>query len=509
MNRAYSSPFSFSRLFKFREPAAVDIEDLEKSFHDSSFAPLPSAATPSRLPSNTIVASSRVPLFGTIALIHIPYGRDKWPEIVDWYNEQVNKGSTAISKLQLRKDHQQPYFHEYIVISTRGGHTYRVDRRPDADAPFDTIMMEGCTAYDTIEGVKSHSLKELDRTSDCVVELHWQGEQTIDLLFVLSVCFRIRNDPWAKRYTLQHYNCYFLSWTIIMIIVRNTTAWGDGLNEALGRGVWAGNGNWKDRDVLLDLDLELRLIQERNREQRQGQFRLFVELELELAKELELELELAKERELEWLLGLELELELELEPEGEGVREWDWDWDWGLGQRLGQQIVHALVRTQVVERKLEQFLQPVLHGGYAEMQAWSLKWALERVWHREWKRIQVLPQMLPQMPLVLGWALAQAWKNQKADVREELRGLLQAAYTVFLPGELAKTVPRKQAEIVNHLSIWSDIGHHRSRWQSKTASMVMILMMEDGSGDMCGTLSNLAYFPSSFSVSLKTNVSFH
>jgi hypothetical protein len=101
MNRAYSSPFSFSRLFKFRKPAAGDIQDLEKSFHDSSFAPLPSAATPSRSPSNTIIASSRVPLFGTIALIHIPYGQDKWPEIVDWYNEQVNKGSTAISKLQL------------------------------------------------------------------------------------------------------------------------------------------------------------------------------------------------------------------------------------------------------------------------------------------------------------------------------------------------------------------------------------------------------------------------
>jgi hypothetical protein len=354
-------------------------------------------------------------------------------------------------------------------------------------------MKEGCTAYDTIEGVKSHSLKELDRTSDCAVELHWQGEQTIDLLFVLSVCFRIHNDPWAKRYTLQHYNCYFLSWTIIMIIVRNTTAWGAASNAALARGVWGGGeGNWKDRDVLLDLDLELQLI-ERNRDQREGLFGLFMELELELAKE----------RELERLLGLELE------PEGKGVRGWDWDWERGQGQRLGQQIVHALVRTQVIECKLEQFLEPVLHGTCAGMQAWLLEWALDRVRDQECKRIRVLPQMLPQMPLVLGWALAQGWKNQKANVWEELWGLLQAAYTVFLPGELAKTVPHKQAEIANHLSIWSDICHHRSRWQSKTASVVMILMMEEGSGDMCRTLSNLADFPTSFSVSLKTNVSFH
>jgi hypothetical protein len=78
--------------------------------------------------------------------------------------------------------------------------------------------------YDTIEEVDSTSLEALNGVSECVVELHWRGEQTVNLLFILFICFRIRNDKWAKRYTLQHYNCYFLSWTIIMIIVRNSTA---------------------------------------------------------------------------------------------------------------------------------------------------------------------------------------------------------------------------------------------------------------------------------------------
>jgi len=49
-------------------------------------------------------------------------------------------------------------------------------------------MKSGCTAYDTIEEVRSNKLKELDRTSGCVVELHWQGGQTID--FILAFVFK-------------------------------------------------------------------------------------------------------------------------------------------------------------------------------------------------------------------------------------------------------------------------------------------------------------------------------
>jgi hypothetical protein len=60
----------------------------------------------------------------------------------------------------------------------------------------------------------------LDITSRRVVELHWQGEQGIDLSFALSICFAIHNDKLADRYTLQCYNCYFLSWPIIVITMR-------------------------------------------------------------------------------------------------------------------------------------------------------------------------------------------------------------------------------------------------------------------------------------------------
>ena len=65
-------------------------------------------------------------------------------------------------------------------------------------------MKAGCIAYDTIQELDSASFKELlDSTSSCVVELHWQGKETIDLLFLLSICFVIHSDKLAHRYTLQ------------------------------------------------------------------------------------------------------------------------------------------------------------------------------------------------------------------------------------------------------------------------------------------------------------------
>jgi hypothetical protein len=240
--RAHRTSFSLTRIYKFFKPTVEDdtngLPALEKSFRRSSFAPLPSAVTPSRAPSNTLIASSRVPLYEVPVRCCIPYGGDKWPEIIAWHNHHVGIDSTAIDKIQLCKDHQHPYYHEYIIAITRGNHTYRVDRRPDPDAPFDTVMKEGCTPYDTIEEVDDTALKELDGTYECVVELRWRGEQTINLLFLLSICFRIHNDERAKRYTLQHYNCYFLSWTIIITVVRKSMTLEARLNAAQELGIW-------------------------------------------------------------------------------------------------------------------------------------------------------------------------------------------------------------------------------------------------------------------------------
>ncbi|CAE6425478.1 unnamed protein product [Rhizoctonia solani] len=129
--------------------------------------------------------------------------------------------STSVAKIQLRKEFEEPFRHEFILIHLQRGEFCRLDRRGDPNVPTQTLRSEGSDAYDTIHEVVD--LDAIDSTSESLVELRSNG--TIDLSFILSICFSIRNDPKTQRYTLQRFNCYFFSWTITSIIARHSVAW--------------------------------------------------------------------------------------------------------------------------------------------------------------------------------------------------------------------------------------------------------------------------------------------
>ena len=322
----------FSRLLKPSEQVAIDDElaALEEAIQHSSFALLPAVLTPSRAPSNTLIASTRALFFEGPIHLDFAFGWAKGP-VIEWYDRHRRKGSTLIEKLQLRKDLQPPYYHEYIILFTQGGHTYRFDRRPDPDAPFDTIMRAGCKPYDTVQAVESRNLRELEKASDCVVELHWHGKPAIDLLFVLSICFALRQDEQAKKYTLQRYNCYFLSWMIVMVAVREIAAWETRLGDVMSKvflhnkrkGIFRETRKARVNPSLdFSLDLSLDLVQALAL--KPAQVRAVVQdLEWELVLDLELELKrtLARARvrarvrtlEQELMLDLDLDRDRELE----------------------------------------------------------------------------------------------------------------------------------------------------------------------------------------------------
>jgi len=327
----------FFRFLKPSEQAAIDDElaALEEAIHHSSFALLPAVLTPSRAPSNTLITSTRALFFEGPVHLDFASGWDKGP-VIEWYDRHRRKGSTLIEKLQLRKFLQPPYYHECIVVFTQGGHTYRVDRRPDPDAPFDTIMRAGCKPYDTVQAVESRNLRELEKASDCVVELHWHGKPEIDLLFVLSICFALRQDEHTKQYTLQRYNCYFLSWMIIVVAVREIAAWETRLGDVMSE-VFLHNerkGIYREArrvrvnpslDFSLDLSLDLvqalalKPAQVRARVQ-ELEWELVLDLELELKRTLARALALAlarrqRVRALEQKLRLELALDRDLDRE--------------------------------------------------------------------------------------------------------------------------------------------------------------------------------------------------
>ncbi|KIM89757.1 hypothetical protein PILCRDRAFT_195630 [Piloderma croceum F 1598] len=201
-------------------------------------------------------------------------------------------------------------------------------------------MKTGCIAYDTIQEVDSTSLKELNGTSSCVVELHWKSKGTIDLLFILSICFAIHNDKWANRYTLQRYNCYFLSWAIIGITMRKSAVCGAVFNT--GKRVL---------ELERDRDLERALV-----------------LELEWGRELkpEPELERGLERVLDWGLKRVLERVLvRVRARGlEPVLVLVLEWVLVRAQASAQAGVRVRVREQELERKLE--LAPADAGAEAD-----------------------------------------------------------------------------------------------------------------------------------------------
>jgi hypothetical protein len=291
-------------------------------------------------------------------------GLEKGP-VRDWYNKQRARGSTAIEKIQLRKDCQKPYYHEYITISTISGHTYRVDRRPDPDAPIDTIMKIGCIAYDMIEELSSTSFKELDSTSRRVVELHWQGKDTIDLLFVLSICFAIHNDKLANRYTLQRYNCYFLSWAIIGITMRKSAVRGAVFKPSR-----------PDREPALERE-ELQRVQElrRKREELVGVHERVQELQRKLEVRAR---KLRQEREGMMMQLLTMELELERE------RKWE----------------RKLERMQERERELQQVWEQERAQGLEQAHEWA--------------------HGLGQIPLVLGPTLAEIDPSRQVQLMVSL-----------------------------------------------------------------------------------------
>ena len=161
-------------------------------------------------PRSTIPSSSsRPPRDLEDALI---FSQDK--ELVkDWYIRQLSRGSTTIKTMQLRKEHVAP-FHQFIVVQTQAC-AYRVDRgreRVRGSLP-DTIRGLGVPPRDTIALIKE-PLEELDRTSRCAKELFRRDGTTLDLSFVLGICFRIHNI-WGTRYDLVGRNCYFFAQTII------------------------------------------------------------------------------------------------------------------------------------------------------------------------------------------------------------------------------------------------------------------------------------------------------
>ena len=337
-------------------------------------------------PSTFMSSSSRDPRNFEDPLIF----NNNYRQVTEWYDDHSSYGSVTIHKMQLRKEHVAP-FHEFIMVRTRGSHSYRVDRGGDGRL-LDTMKEQGVPPRDVIAPLQLSSWKQLDKTSYCVLESCWGDDKTIDLKVVLDICFYIHNES-GKRYKLLTHNCYFFAQTIFMIAVRKTVACRTkfrAVNEALRHII-----TWVSTCIGAELRPELGPEEIDDKEE-------------EVGPVVERALTNLLSEELGWELGEELRMAV-----GE------------IGPEIGREIGHEL------GRQIGLHMGPELARGLAQELARPELQRTREQWERERQEVLQLAQeyweweqeeqQKEQQGIREQWEKEQVWKQQarKPQVQQE------------------------------------------------------------------------------------------
>ncbi|KAG8743094.1 hypothetical protein FRC10_000394 [Ceratobasidium sp. 414] len=116
--------------------------------------------------------------------------------------------------------------HRFVVAYMQDGSICRFDRRPRT--PQSVFIPVGpqrpgeepsCRAADEACVVNRAELLEIELSTHWEIRLNLPVEA--DILLILSACFAIAQDRMARNYALREYNCYFFSWTIVMLVTRH------------------------------------------------------------------------------------------------------------------------------------------------------------------------------------------------------------------------------------------------------------------------------------------------
>ncbi|KDN35490.1 hypothetical protein RSAG8_11528, partial [Rhizoctonia solani AG-8 WAC10335] len=168
-------------------------------------------------PSNASVVGARDfngPKVGRPIRIRFGYPMRKGNPLAEWY-DRLEDRCRMIQTIQLRKEHEGPFFHEFIVfrLHNNGGY-FRLERRqlPTEDIPLDCMAKVGVEAHDTLEEIRGFGDACLD-SSDCLIEVELKFG--LHVLRLIRACQAIQNHREARMYTLQRFNCYFFAQTMI------------------------------------------------------------------------------------------------------------------------------------------------------------------------------------------------------------------------------------------------------------------------------------------------------
>ncbi|GAB1527670.1 hypothetical protein RhiXN_10118 [Rhizoctonia solani] len=144
-------------------------------------------------------------------------------KVFDLYRT-LDRSATSVSRLEIRIEGSAPP-HRFVLAYLTNGPTYRFDRRPETSKPG-TLALETFAGLSNRKAADDYSILNLEDvealkgTTHC--ELDLSAPPNTDLLHVFSACFSLSQDKKAREYALLKYNCYFFSWTLVMIVARHT-----------------------------------------------------------------------------------------------------------------------------------------------------------------------------------------------------------------------------------------------------------------------------------------------
>ncbi|CAE6469708.1 unnamed protein product [Rhizoctonia solani] len=152
---------------------------------------------------------------------------DPTDEISKWHEQQYSR---LFRTIQYRKE-KTGIGHEFTLLLLQREHGggidryCRVERIGDPEHLAQVACIDGTIAEDYIQAISlsDPSSSSLMHNSDVVAEITFP--LTFELRDVLAICYGISKHFRAKRYTLQQYNCYFFSWTIILALARACMSW--------------------------------------------------------------------------------------------------------------------------------------------------------------------------------------------------------------------------------------------------------------------------------------------
>jgi len=180
--------------------------------------------TPSKLPSS--FASSSRDKQGPV-IIKFPQGF-KSGDLYNWCIGLSGR-SRSVKSLQIRKDVGGPVPHRFVILRMYDGKIHRFDRRPEQRTPehvpahtkMDLLRNKAVPGEDSyIENVEPKLFQEdIQSLSNCEIELFF-NEGQLDLLVVVSACFGISEGA-TEKYTFLKHNCFFFSWSILMVVSRH------------------------------------------------------------------------------------------------------------------------------------------------------------------------------------------------------------------------------------------------------------------------------------------------